>query len=392
MKPTNSVYTGLPTTIFEEMSRLAMTHKAVNLGQGFPDVDGPEDLRRKAAEALIEGPNQYPPMLGVMALREAVATNWQRFHGLSVDPVREVLITSGATEALSDAINALIEPGDEVVLIEPLYDCYLPLVKRAGGVPRLVRIVPPDWSLDPERLAATFSPRTKALLLNNPHNPAAKVYSPAELKLLADLVIRHDAYVIADEVYEHIVFDHERHISMLSLPGMRERTVAIGSAGKSFSFTGWKVGYVTAAPALLDPIAKAHQFTTFTTPPDLQKAVAYGLAKDASYFSDLADGLQQKRDRLTEACAALGFGVIPCQGTYFLTLDVAPLGMAGDDAELARRMTVEAGVTAVPVSAFYARETPNSFLRLCFSKRDAVLDEAVERMRTWLSRMGRKVA
>jgi len=392
MKPTNSVYTGLPTTIFEEMSRLAMAHKAVNLGQGFPDVDGPEDLRRKAAEALIEGPNQYPPMLGLMALREAVAASWQRFHGLSVDPVREVLITSGATEALSDAINALIEPGDEVVLIEPLYDCYLPLVRRAGGVPRLVRVVPPDWSLDPEALAAAFSPRTKALLLNNPHNPAAKVYSPAELKLLADLVLRHDAYVIADEVYEHIVFDGERHVSMLSLPGMRERTVAIGSAGKSFSFTGWKVGYVTAAAALLDPVAKAHQFTTFTTPPDLQKAVAYGLGKDASYFSDLSGGLQQKRDRLAAACAALGFGVIPCQGTYFLTLDVAPLGMAGDDAELARRMTVEAGVTAVPVSAFYAREAPNSFLRLCFSKRDAVLDEAVERMRSWLIGMGRKVA
>ena len=392
MKPTNSVYTGLPTTIFEEMSRLAMAHKAVNLGQGFPDVDGPEDIRRKAAEALIEGPNQYPPMLGLMALREAVAGSWQRFHGLSVDPVREVLITSGATEALSDAINALIEPGDEVVLIEPLYDCYLPLVKRAGGVPRLVRIVPPDWSLDPEALAAAFSPRTKALLLNNPHNPAAKVYSPAELKLLAELVIRHDAYVIADEVYEHIVFDGERHVSMLALPGMRERTVAIGSAGKSFSFTGWKVGYVTAAPALLDPIAKAHQFTTFTTPPDLQKAVAYGLGKDASYFNELAGGLQQKRDRLAAACAPLGFGVIPCQGTYFLTLDVAPLGMAGDDAELARRMTVEAGVTTVPVSAFYAREAPNSFLRLCFSKRDAVLDEAMERTRTWLSGMGRKVA
>ena len=174
MKPTNSIYTGLPTTIFEEMSRLAMAHKAVNLGQGFPDVDGPEDIRRKAAEALIDGPNQYPPMLGLMALREAVAANWQRFHGLEVDPVREVLVTSGATEALSDAINALIEPGDEVVLIEPLYDCYLPLVKRAGGVPRLVRVTPPDWALDPEALAAAFSPRTKALLLNNPHNPGGK--------------------------------------------------------------------------------------------------------------------------------------------------------------------------------------------------------------------------
>jgi N-succinyldiaminopimelate aminotransferase len=384
MKPTNSVYTGLPTTIFEEMSRLAIAHKAVNLGQGFPDVDGPEDIRRKAAEALIEGPNQYPPMMGLMALREAVAANWARFQGVAVDPAGEVLVTSGATEALSDAINALVEPGDEVILIEPLYDCYLPLVKRAGGVPKLVRVTPPEWTLDEAALTAAFSARTKVILLNNPHNPAAKVFTREELRLIADLVIRHDAYVIADEVYEHIVFDDERHVSMLSLEGMRERTVAIGSAGKSFSLTGWKVGYVTAAPALIEPIVKAHQFTTFTTPPDLQKAVAYGLGKEESYFNGLASELQEKRDRLATACGRLGAGVIPCQGTYFLTLDMRPLGLDGDDAAMARRMTVEAGVTAVPVSAFYGSDAPRSFLRLCFSKRDEVLDEAVERMRTWL--------
>ncbi len=317
MKPTNSVYTGLPTTIFEEMSRLAIAHQAVNLGQGFPDVDGPEDIRRKAAEALLEGPNQYPPMMGVMALREAVAANWKRFHGLDVDAAREVLVTSGATEALSDAINALVEPGDEVVLIEPLYDCYLPLVKRAGGVPKLVRVTPPDWALDAEALAAAFSPRTKAVLLNNPQNPAAKVFSRAELKLIADLCLRHDAYVIADEVYEHIVFDGARHVSMLSLEGMRERTVAIGSAGKSFSLTGWKVGYVTAAPALLDPIVKAHQFTTFTTPPDLQKAVAYGLAKDESYFNGLAASFRRSAIGWRKHCAALGAGDHPVPGHLF---------------------------------------------------------------------------
>ena len=384
MKPTNSVYTGLPTTIFEEMSRLAMAHGSVNLGQGCPDVDGPEDIRRKAAEALIEGPNQYPPMMGVKALREAVAANWKRFHGIDVDPAREVLITSGATEALSDAINALVEPGDEVVLIEPLYDCYLPLVKRAGGVPRLVRVTPPDWALDESALKAAFSSRTKAILLNNPHNPAAKVFTHEELSLIADLVARHDAYVIADEVYEHIVFDGARHISMLSVEEMRERVVAIGSAGKSFSLTGWKVGYVTAAPALIDPIVKAHQFTTFTTPPNLQNAVAYGLTKDESYFNGLAAELQDKRDRLARQCAPLGPTVIPCQGTYFLTLDMKPLGLESDDAALAKRMTVEAGVTAVPVSAFYASSAPTSYLRLCFAKRDEVLDEAAERIRGWL--------
>ncbi len=384
MKPTNTVYTGLPTTIFEEMSRLAIAHKAVNLGQGFPDVDGPDDIRREAAEALMTGPNQYPPMMGVMALREAVAANWKRFHGLDVDPAREVLVTSGATEALSDAINALVEPGDEVILIEPLYDCYLPLVKRAGGVAKRVRITPPDWALDETALRAAFSPRTKALLLNNPHNPAAKVFTHDELKLIADLVVRHDSYVIADEVYEHIVFDGLQHTSMLSLEGMRERVVAIGSAGKSFSLTGWKVGYVTAAPKLIDPIVKAHQFTTFTTPPNLQIAVAYGLAKDDAYFKALAAELQEKRDRLARQCAPLGPRVIPCRGTYFLTLDMSPLELESDDAALAKRMTVEAGVTAVPVSAFYASDAPRSFLRLCFSKRDNVLDEAAERISTWL--------
>ena len=384
MKHTNAVYTGLPTTIFEEMSRLAIAHEAVNLGQGFPDVDGPQDVRRVAAEALMAGPNQYPPMMGVPALRQAVAANWKRFHGLEIDPAREVLITSGATEALSDAINAIVEAGDEVVLIEPLYDCYRPLVKRAGGVPRPVRVTPPDWALDAAALKAAFTPRTKAILLNNPHNPAAKVFSREELRLIADLAVSHDAYVIADEVYEHIVFDDAEHISMLSLEGMRERTVAIGSAGKSFSLTGWKVGYVTAAPALLDPIVKAHQFTTFTTPPNLQHAVAFGLSKDQNYFKGLSSELQEKRDRLAEGCAHLGAGVIPCKGTYFLTLDMAPLGLDGDDAALAKRMTVEAGVTAVPVSAFYVSDAPKSFLRLCFAKRDAVLDDAMARMRRWL--------
>lgn len=384
MKPTNSVYTGLPTTVFEEMSRLAIANSAINLGQGFPDVDGPEEIRAKAAEAALSGPNQYPPMLGVAALSEAVAGSWQRFQGLAVDPRREVLITSGATEALSDTINALVEPGDEVVLIEPLYDCYLPLVKRAGATARLVRVTPPDWRLDPHALSAAFSARTKAILINNPMNPAAKVFSEDELRLIADLAIRYDAYVIADEVYEHLVFDGGRHISMLALDGLRERTVAIGSAGKTFSLTGWKVGYVTAAPKLLDPIVKAHQFTTFTTPPHLQTAVAFGLGMDDGYFEKLASDLQAKRDRLARACAGLGFGVAPCAGTYFLTLDVAPLDLEADDVALARRMTIEAKVAAVPVSAFYSSDPPRNYLRLCFCKKDAVLDEAVERIGHWL--------
>jgi aspartate/methionine/tyrosine aminotransferase len=259
-------------------------------------------------------------------------------------------------------------------------------------VPRLVRVAPPDWALDPEALTAAFSPRTKAVLLNNPMNPAAKIFSRKELALIAELALRYDAYVIADEVYEHILFDRARHVSMLSLPGMREQTVAIGSAGKSFSLTGWKVGYVTAAPNLLDPIAKAHQFTTFTTPPDLQKAVAYGLRKEPSYFAELATELQRKRDRLAGAFAALGLTMLPCQGTYFVTADLSAAGFDEDDAALARRLTVEAGVTAVPLSAFYVSDPPRSCLRFCFSKRDAVLDEAAERMRSWLRSLSRTAA
>jgi len=386
MRSTNSIYTGLPTTVFEVMSRLAMENKAINLGQGFPDVDGPADVKARAASEIVSGLNQYPPMMGVPELRRVVAESIRRFYGLEVDWQREVLVTSGATEALSDCVAALIEPGDEVVVFAPLYDCYLPLIRRAGGTAKVVRLEPPLWSLDREALAAAFGPKTKAVLLNNPLNPAARVFTRDELALIAELAVAHDAYAICDEVYEHILFDDRRHIPLMSLPGMRERTVRIGSAGKTFSLTGWKVGYVTAAPALLDPIAKAHQFTTFTTPPNLQRAVAYGLGKDDAYYRDLAGTLQAKRDRFAAGLARLGFGVVPCQGTYFITADVAPLRLNVGDVELCRLMTVEAGVTAVPVSAFYETEPPATFVRFCFAKKDEVLDEALTRLGQWISR------
>ncbi len=243
MKPTNALFTGLPTTIFEVMSRLALEHKAVNLGQGFPDVDGPLEVRQKAAEALVAFPNQYPPMMGLPELRQAVAHANERFYGLKIDWASEVMVTSGATEALADCIMALVEPGDEVVVIEPLYDSYLPIIRRAGAIPRRVRVSPPDWTLDHDALAAAFGPKTKAVLLNNPMNPAAKVFSLDDLTVIADLCVRFDAYAICDEVYEHIVFDGRKHIPLMTLPGMRERSVRIGSAGKTFSLTGWKVGY-----------------------------------------------------------------------------------------------------------------------------------------------------
>lgn len=392
MKTTNPVFTGLPTTIFEVMSRLAIEHGSINLGQGFPDVDGPEDVRRAAAEALIAGPNQYPPMMGVPALRQAVAAANQRFYGLDVDWKTEVLVTSGATEALSDIFTALIEPGDEIVVIEPLYDCYLPLIRRAGGIPKLVRVTPPHWELDTDALAAAFSDKTKAILINNPMNPAAKVFTRDELAFIAELCVRHDAYAVCDEVYEHIVFDGREHIPLMTLPGMRERAIRIGSAGKTFSLTGWKVGYVTATPRLLDPIAKAHQFTTFTTPAALQSAVAFGLGKGDEYYASLAGDLAKKRDRLAAGLERLGFGVAPCAGTYFVTADFSPLGLAGTDAELCQRMTVEAGVTAVPVSAFYDGNAPESFIRFCFSKRDEILDGALDRLSAWIDKRVKAVA
>ncbi|GAB4512616.1 MAG: aminotransferase [Roseibium sp.] len=385
MKPTNPVFSGIATTVFETMSRLAMAHGAVNLGQGFPDVDGPEDIRRLAADALTAGPNQYPPMLGVPELRQAVAAANRRFYGLEVDPQSEVMVTSGATEALADCIFALVSPGDEVVLIEPLYDCYLPLVKQAGGIPVRVRVTPPNWDLNEDDLRAAFSARTKAILINNPMNPTAKVFAEAELQLIADLCLRHDAYAICDEVYEHLVFDDRRHLPLMCLDGMRERTVRIGSAGKTFSLTGWKVGYVTGPAALMDPVAKAHQWLTFTTPPNLQKAVAYGLGKDDGYFSGLVDDLTAKRDRMAAGLKRLGFSVLPCAATYFLTCGFEGLGLGGNDVEACETLVRDAGVAAVPVSAFYGEDAPTGHIRFCFCKKDAVIDEALARLSGFLT-------
>ncbi len=373
-------------TIFEVMSRLATENGAINLGQGFPDVDGPADVKEAAAREITGGLNQYPPMMGLPELRQAVAAANKRFYNLDVDWKTEVLVTSGATEALSDCFNALIEPGDEIVVIEPLYDSYLPVIRRAGATPRPIRITPPGWKIDREALASAFGPKTKAILLNNPMNPAGRAFTRDELGMIADLVVKHDAFAICDEVYEHILFDGRRHTPLMTLPGMRDRCIRIGSAGKTFSLTGWKVGYVTASPGLLDPITKAHQFTTFTTAPNFQKAVAYGLGKDDSYYASLSTDLERKRDRFAAGLSKLGFAVAPCEGTYFITANAAPLRQNIDDVELCKTMTVEAKVTAVPLSVFYNADAPRTFLRFCFSKRDEILDEAIARMGTWLGR------
>lgn len=385
MKSVNSVLSMYGTTIFEVMSVLAREHDAINLGQGFPDTDGPSDMKVAASAHMTNNLNQYPPMMGLAGLRQAVADHNRRFYDLDVDWENEILITSGATEALADCMLALLDPGDEVVVIEPVYDSYLPIILRAGGVPKTVRLSPPDWSLPEEELAAAFSERTKLMLLNSPQNPAGKVYTKRELYGIAKLITDYDAYAICDEVYEHIVFGGHTHIPLMTFPGMRERCVRIGSAGKTFSMTGWKVGYVTAPPALLSAIAKAHQFVTFTTPPMLQAAVAEGLGNDNGYFVELAGELQRKRDRLGAGLEKAGLGVHAPDGTYFMNADIRPTGFSGDDVAFCQEMTREAGVTMLPVSAFYvesehSNEMPRHFVRFCFAKSDDVLDSACTKL------------
>ncbi|MBC7637839.1 MAG: aminotransferase [Acetobacteraceae bacterium] len=380
MKPLNTQLAGLGTTIFTVMSALAAQHGAINLGQGFPDTDGPTDVLDAAVAALRDGRNQYPPMTGVAELRQAVAVANKRFYGLDVNPDTEVVVTSGATEAITACLMGLLNPGDEVVLIEPLYDTYLPVVRLLGAVPVLVRLNPPQWDLPRDELAAAFGPKTKAILLNSPMNPAGKVFTRDELQFIADLVLKHDCYAVCDEVYEHLVLDGLAHIPLMTLPGMRDRCFRVGSAGKTFALTGWKIGYITACPGLATIATKAHQNLTFTTPPNLQRAVAVGLAKDDAYFAELASDLQRKRDILAVGLARIGFAVLPTHGSYFISADFRPLGFNGDDVAFCRYITEHAKVTAIPVTAFYEGEGPKYFARFAFCKRDEVLHEAVARL------------
>jgi aspartate/methionine/tyrosine aminotransferase len=376
----NPIFANLPTTIFEEMSGLARTLGAVNLGQGFPDDPGPEAIRAKAADAVLNGYNQYPPMAGLPELRQAVAGHYARSQGLALDWAGEVTITSGATEALASAFFALIEPGDEVVVFQPVYDAYLPLIRRAGGVPKLVRLGPPHWRFDRAMLEAAFSARTRFVVLNNPINPAGVVLPAEDLALLAEFCVAHDAVAICDEVWEQVVFGNAVHRPLMSFPGMRERCVKIGSAGKMFGLTGWKVGFLCAAPALTHSLARAHQFLTFTTPPNLQAAVAWGLDHSADWFAQMSRGLERSRDRLAAGLGREGFVVLPSQGTYFLNVDLAASGIAEGDRDFCLRAVKEAGVAAIPVSALYEDEPVTSIMRLCFSKRDETLDAGIERL------------
>jgi aspartate/methionine/tyrosine aminotransferase len=375
----NPLYATLPTTIFTRMSALASEHRAVNLGQGFPDFGWPDDVVARAAEAL-SGSNQYAPMPGLPELRSAVADHYRRHHGLDTS-ADEVTVTSGATEALAAALFALIAPGDEVLLFQPLYDAYLPLVLRAGGVPRFVRLAPPDWRITEEALAAAFTPSTRLVVFNNPHNPSSRVFGQHELGLLAEACVRHDATALTDEVWEHVVFGGRVHIPLASFPGMADRTVKVGSAGKIFSLTGWKVGWAIAPPRLAAPISKAHQFLTFSTAPNLQSAVAYGLGKEDGYFDAMRGAFAHARDFLAGGLSAAGFAVLPAEGTYFLSIDLAASGIAADDIAFCERAVREAGVAAIPVSTFYAEDAVTNVVRLCFAKRRETLEQGIERMR-----------
>ena len=372
---------GLGTTIFAEMSALAVATSSINLGQGFPDTDGPAQIIEAVVAALRGGANQYPPGPGIPALRAAIAAHDSRFHGLTYDPDTEVLVTTGATEAIAAAVLGLIEPGDEVIALEPYYDSYAANIAMAGGVRVPVTLRPPDFRLDVDRLRDAVTRRTKAILLNTPHNPTGAVLNAAELAAIAELCLEHDLVVIADEVYEHLVFDGV-HTSIASLPGMRERTVRISSAGKTFSFTGWKIGWACAPPELLAAVRGAKQFLTYVSGAPFQPAIAQALALPDSYFTDLRDRLRERRDQLAAGLAGLGLEVFIPAGTYFLTTDVRPLGYP-DGVAFCRDLPGRAGVVAIPHQVFYDDKAAGApLVRWAFCKRPEVLAEALQRLAT----------
>jgi aspartate/methionine/tyrosine aminotransferase len=376
----NPFFARLPTSIFAHMSGLAAQHGAINLGQGFPDFGWPHDVVEKAAEALRTGSNQYAPMRGLPELREAVVHHYAAHQGIHYS-VDEVTVTSGATEALASAIMALVSPGDEVLVFQPLYDAYVPLVRRAGGVPRFVRLEPPEWRITRKKIEAALTNRTKLLIFNNPHNPTARLFDGEELRTLAEICVERDLVALTDEVWEHIVFDGAKLVPLAALPGMRERTVKVGSAGKIFSLTGWKTGWIAAPEALAVPISKSHQYMTFATPPNLQSAVAYGLGKEAGYFRGMRLNFEQARDAMTAQLQEVGYAILPAEGTYFLSVDLAASGVDADDVTFCERAVCEAGVAAIPVSAFYEEEPVRNVIRLCFAKQPETISAGVEQLR-----------
>ena len=378
----NAVFASLGTTIFSVMSALALEHKAVNLGQGFPDEDGPLSIREAAAKALIDGPNQYPPMPGMPVLRQAISRHAKRHYDLDFDWESEVVVTSGATEALTDCLMGLLNAGDEAILIEPAYDCYRPIVEAMGAKAVGVKLDEQGWRLPLGAIEAAVTPLTKLIVINSPHNPSGRVFSRQELEGLADIVKAHDLLLICDEVYEHLTFDGLPHLPMIAMPGMRERTVRVGSAGKIFSITGWKIGWITGPAALIGVIMKAHQFVTFTTSPALQIGVAHGLDHEQDWYMELPRQFQKRRDALVAGLQKAGLKTMPCEGTYFVSADFSPLGFNGDDIAFAKALTIDKGVTSIPMSVFYGQDAPAHFVRFAFCKRQETIDGALQRLGT----------
>lgn len=385
MKTSSGRIAGLGTTIFAEMSALAVRTGAVNLGQGFPDTDGPVEIIDHAVNAMRNGRNQYAPGIGVPELRAAISAHQQRFYGQSIDPDTEVAVTTGATEAIAGALLGLIDPGDEVIVLEPYYDSYVAMLQMAGAVRRPVTLRAPDFRLPIDELRAAVSPRTTAILLNSPHNPTGSVLRREELDAIAALAIEHDLVVISDEVYEHLTFDKLPHIPISTLPGMAERTLTISSGGKSFSFTGWKIGWVTGPATLVNAVVGAKQFLTYTSGSPFQPAIAAALDSPDSYFVDLRNQLQDRRDQLCNGLADIGFDVFVPEGTYFATTDIRPLGFE-DGIEFCRQLPTMAGVVAIPHQVFYepsGQANPGRpLVRWAFCKRPDVISEALSRLKS----------
>lgn len=377
----NPLYQQMPVSVFERMSLAATGHRAVNLGQGFPDFGWPEPIIDAAARALVEGSNQYAPSRGVPELRRAVAEHHGRHHGLQLGP-ENVLVTSGATEAIAAAILAVVEAGDEVIIFAPAYDAYAPLVRRAGGVVREVALRPPQWRIDGQALADTISERTRLIILNNPHNPTGRLFEPDELEFVAEVARTHDLLVLSDEVWEHVLLDDAVFTPFASLPGMAERTLKCGSAGKTFSLTGWKVGWLVAPAELAGVVARTHQFLTFATATNLQAAVAFGMEQGDPWLRPMRQAFARARDRLAQGLAEQGYRVLPSVSTYFLCVDLAASGITLDDEQFAALAVERAGVAVIPLSAFYEEQPARHLVRLCFAKRDGTIDAGLGAMET----------
>ena len=375
----NPLYEQMQTSVFERMSGLAAKFGAVNLGQGFPDFGWPDEILEAAARAVKEGSNQYAPSRGVMALREAVANHYRRHQGLDVT-ADQVCVTSGATEALGAAILATVSPGDDVVIFTPAYDSYAPMIRRAGATPVEVALKPPAWRIDRADIEAAITPKTRAMIFNNPHNPAGRLFDAGELDVIATVAREHDLTIIADEVWEQIVLEGQGFTSLATLPGMATRTIKIGSAGKIFSLTGWKVGWMVAPPELAGTVSRAHQFLTFSTAPNLQAAVAFGLDEGDAWLDPMRARFERARDRMTEGLRADGFTVLDAAATYFLCIDLHASGIAMDDEAFAAAAVEQAGVAVVALSAFAEQDPPTNLVRLCFGKKDETIDAGVAAM------------